>query len=168
MADARARLFDRLAELGIAVTTVPYPAHRTVEEGIALRGAMAGQFTKNLLLRDKKRALFMLVIAESRNVDLKALGRAIGASGHLSFAAPDIMRAVLGVEPGAVTPLALINERDSGLRVVLDADILKADQINFHPLVNTESTGIAPDGLLAFLRACGHEPVVVDFSALAG
>jgi Ala-tRNA(Pro) deacylase len=127
---------------------------------------MAGQFTKNLLVRDKKRALFMVVIAESRIVDLKALGRSLGASGHLSFAAPEIMRERLGVEPGALTPFALVNAGGSGLRVVLDADILKADQINFHPLVNTESTGISPTGLLAFVRACGHEPVIVDFAAL--
>ena len=54
MDGARARLFVRFAELGIAHLTVPYPAHTTVEEGKRLRGKMAGTFTKNLLLRDKK------------------------------------------------------------------------------------------------------------------
>ncbi len=164
---ARARLFARLAELEIATTTVPYPAHRTVEEGKALRGNMAGTFTKNLLLRDKKKALFMIVAEESRTIDLKALARAIGASGHLSFAAPDLMRQALGVEPGALTPFALINESDSGVRVVLDDVLFQADQVNFHPLVNTESTGITPDDLLAFLRGCGHEPLIVAFPAIA-
>src|SRR5260221_5076026 len=164
----RERLFGRLMDLGISTRTVPYPAHRTVEEGKALRGAMAGTFTKNLLLRDKKKALFMVVVEESRTIDLKALGRAIGASGHLSFAAPDLMRQTLGVEPGALTPFALINDADSGMRVVLDKILFESDQVNFHPLVNTESTGIRPDGLLAFVRARGHEPLIVDFSAISG
>ncbi len=164
IAAARRRLFDRLIALGIATTTVPYPAHRTVEEGKALRGDMAGQFTKNLLLRDKKRALFMVVADENRTIDLKALSRAVGATGHLGFAAPDLLRQLLGVEPGALTPFALINEQGSGLRVVLDRSLLATDQINFHPLVNTESTGIAPGGLLSFIRACGHEPVIIDFA----
>src|SRR5258708_33945122 len=100
----RQRLFGQLASLGITTTTVPYPAHRTVEEGKALRGDMAGTFTKNLLLRDKKKALVMVVVEESRTIDLKALGRAIGASGHLSFAAPDLMRQPPGDEPGAPAP----------------------------------------------------------------
>ncbi|MBI3516793.1 MAG: prolyl-tRNA synthetase associated domain-containing protein [Proteobacteria bacterium] len=165
---ARERLFGRLTDLGITTSTVPYPAHRTVDEGKALRGDMAGTFTKNLLLRDKKKVLFMVVVEESRTIDLKALARAIGASGHLSFAAPDLMRQILGVEPGALTPFALINESDSGMRVVLDKVLFGAEQINFHPLVNTESTGIAPHGLLAFVRACRHEPLIVDFSAISG
>jgi Ala-tRNA(Pro) deacylase len=165
--EARDRLFARLAALGIATTTVAYPAHRTVEEGRALRGEMAGMFTKNLLLRDKKKTLFMVVAEESRAIDLKALGKAIGASGHLSFAAPDLMRQALGVEPGALTPFALINASGNGLRVVLDDVLFRTDQVNFHPLVNTESTGITPDGLLAFLRGCGHEPTIVDLAALA-
>ncbi|HME20820.1 MAG TPA: hypothetical protein VKI44_05575 [Acetobacteraceae bacterium] len=59
--DPRATLFDRLAALGIETKTVPYPAHRTVEEGKALRGAMAGHFSKNLLLKDTKGNLFMIV-----------------------------------------------------------------------------------------------------------
>src|SRR5260370_34529386 len=98
---ARQRLFGQLAVLGIATTTIPYPAHSTVEEGKALRGEMAGTFTKNLLLRDKKRSLFMVVVEESRTIDLKALGRTIGASGHLSFATADLRRHTLGAEPGA-------------------------------------------------------------------
>jgi Ala-tRNA(Pro) deacylase len=121
-------------------------------------------FTKNLLLRDKKRSLFMVIAEESRMIDLKALARAIGATGHLSFAAPDLMHQLLGVGPGSLTPFALINEAGSSIRVVLDRILVGADQLNFHPLVNTESTGITAPGLLAFLRAGGHEPLMVDFS----
>jgi Ala-tRNA(Pro) deacylase len=84
----RERLLRRLDELGIAATMVPYPAHRTVEEGKALRGRMAGTFTKNLLLKDKKGRLFLVAAHEDRVIDLKTLHSRIGASGRVGFARP--------------------------------------------------------------------------------
>ena len=156
-------LFRRLEALNIATTTTDYPAHSTVEEGIALRGEMAGMFTKNLLLRDKKKALYLLAVEENRAVDLKILHRRIGARGRLGFAPGEIMIDLLGVEPGALTPFALINDLERAVTPVLDAVLFTAEQVNFHPLVQTGSTGIAPDDLAAFLKAVDHEPVIVDF-----
>ncbi len=160
---ARQRLFERFAALGIEARTVPYPAHRTVEEGKALRGAMTGQFTKNLLLKDKKGRLFLVVVHEDRLIDLKTLHTRIGASGRVGFAAPDQMRELLGIEPGALTPFALINDSNHRVTPVIDDSLIAADQVNFHPLVNTESTSVRPNDLLTFLRACGHQPVIISF-----
>jgi Ala-tRNA(Pro) deacylase len=165
--DPRATLFARLAALGIETATVPYPAHRTVEEGKALRGAMAGQFTKNLLLKDKKGALFMVVADEDRPIDLRRLHVYIGAQGRLGFAAAELMREILHVEPGALTPLSLLHDKALRVKPVIDAKLMTADQLNFHPLVNTESTGIAPQALLTFIKSCGHVPLIVDFDAMA-
>ena len=162
MHDSRERLFGKLAALGIATTTVPYPSHQTVEEGKAQRGDMTGQFTKNLLLRDKKGTLFLLVAAEDRPIDLKTLHKRIGAQGRLGFAQPDQMREVLGCEPGSLTPLALINDTGGTVRVVLDADMMRADQLNFHPLVNTESTAISAHDLISFIESCGTRPMLVQ------
>jgi Ala-tRNA(Pro) deacylase len=159
----RERLFHLFATLGIDAPVSPYPVHSTVEEGKALRGAMAGTFTKNLLLRDKKDRLFLLSIHEDRTLDLKTLHQHIGASGRLGFAPAERMRAILDVEPGALTPLALPNEADRLVSLVIDASLLTAEQVNFHPLVNTESVGLRPADLLAFAAACGREPILVDF-----
>jgi Ala-tRNA(Pro) deacylase len=90
-------LFNRFASLGIAAPTVPYPAHSTIEEGKRLGGEMAGTFTKNLLLKDKKGRLFLLAIHEDRELDLKTLHTTVGASGRLGFASGDRMIDVLGV-----------------------------------------------------------------------
>ncbi len=71
---------------------------------------------------------------------------------------------VLGVSPGALTLLALINDPDGLVTVVVDASLLQADQVNFHPLVDEDSTGLRPDDLLTFVRSCGREPLIVDFN----
>lgn len=157
----RARLFAQLKKLGIRTTTLPYPAHQSVEEGKALRGQMAGQFTKNLLLRDKKNTLFLVVAGEDRTIDLRTLHISIGAQGRLGFAPAAQMETVLGVTPGALTPFAIVSDPDAQVKVVIDADLLDADQVNFHPLVNTETTGIRPDDLIRFIRASGREPIML-------
>jgi Ala-tRNA(Pro) deacylase len=162
MDQIRKQLFERFRALGIDAPTVPYPAHRSVEEGKALRGELSGTFTKNLLLKDKKGRLYLVVAHENRAVDLRTLHTKIGASGRVGFTSSDQMRTVLGTEPGALTPFAALNDSAGAVTLVIDATLLSADQLNFHPLVQTESTGIRPTALLAFIRSCGREPVVVD------
>lgn len=163
--EGRSRLLRRLAELGVQIRIVPYPEHRSVEEGRALRAAdLAGRFTKNLLLQDKKRRLFLVVVGEDRAIDLKRLHTRIGVSGQLRFASPDTMQDVLGVAPGTLTPLALINDVERNVTVVVDAELLGEDQLNFHPLVHTESIGVAPREFLTFIASCDREPMIVDFT----
>jgi Ala-tRNA(Pro) deacylase len=157
------RLFQRLADLEIDAPTVPYPVHKTVEEGKQLRGPMNGKFTKNLLLKDKKDRLFLLSIDEDRALDLKTLHTRIGANGRLGFAAAERMVELLGVSPGALTPLGLINDHAGLVTAVIDASLMNAEQVNFHPLVNDKSTGLSPKQLLAFIESCGRKPKVVDF-----
>ena len=165
--NAQQHLFKRLGDLGIALTPpAPYPAHRTVEEGKALRGRMAGVFTKNLLLKDKKGRLFIIVAHEDRAIDLKTLHERIGANGRVGFASPEQMRRVLGIDPGALTPFAIINDSEGLVTVVIDALLMGVEQLNFHPMVQTQSVGLSPAALRA--EACGRMPKVVDLAADQG
>lgn len=153
-------LFDLLASLGVETETSRHPPVFTVEEAKAHRGNLSGAHTKNLFLKDKKGQLWLVVALEDRPVDLKDLRRRIGAAS-LSFGKPELLHDVLGVEPGSVTPFAVINDRDTRVRVVLDAEMMTSERLNYHPLTNAATTAVSPAGLLAFLRACGHEPLVV-------
>ncbi|HMK70353.1 MAG TPA: prolyl-tRNA synthetase associated domain-containing protein [Xanthobacteraceae bacterium] len=151
-------LFVYLDSLGIAHQTVRHPAVFTVEEARALRGKIAGGHTKNLFLRDKKSAVFLVVAQEDAAIELKSLHRLLGASGRFSFGSADLMRETLGVEPGSVTPFAVINDKAGRVMVVLDAAMMAHDVLNFHPLVNTATTTISREGLIKFLEATGHRP----------
>lgn len=154
-------LFAHLERLGIEVATTRHPPVFTVAEAKALRGQLPGAHTKNLFLKDKKQALWLVVALEDRVIDLKALRHRIGAA-PLSFASAETLRATMGVDPGSVTPFALINDAEASVRVVLDAEMMAADILNFHPLTNSATTSITAAGLLAFIRSCGHEPRIVD------
>jgi Ala-tRNA(Pro) deacylase len=155
-------LLRHLEGLKIQTLTVPYPEHKTVEEGRALRGEMSGTFTKNLLLKDKKGRLFLLIAEEMRVVDLKSLHLRVRANGRLGFAPPEVMQDLLGVDPGSATPFGLIHDREREVTPVVDASLMDADFVNFHPLVQTLSTSIRPKDLMAFFASTGHKPLIVD------
>jgi Ala-tRNA(Pro) deacylase len=156
-------LFATLDRLGIAHATVRHPPLFTVEQSRDLRGQIAGGHTKNLFLKDKRGALFLVTALEDAQIELKSLHRQLGAGGRFSFGSADLMRETLGVEPGAVTPFGALNDTDGRVTVVLDAAMMAHDTLNFHPLVNTMTTSIGRDDLLRFLAATGHaariEPV---------
>ncbi|MBI1391405.1 MAG: prolyl-tRNA synthetase associated domain-containing protein [Alphaproteobacteria bacterium] len=167
----RARVEARLAELGVDCRTFQHPAIMTVDEGRAFKADMPGGHSKNLFVKDKKGALALVVAHCDTRVDLVAVGKAIGAKGRFSFCSADLMRATLGIEPGSVTPFAVMNAPAPALSwLVLDSALMRHETVWFHPLRNTASTGVDPQGLLAFLRAFGYEPVVLDASSplLAG
>jgi Ala-tRNA(Pro) deacylase len=154
-------LFALLDRLGIAHSTVSHPPLFTVEQSQAMRGQIPGGHTKNLFLRDKKGALYLVTALEDAVIELKSLHRRLGASGRFSFGAADLMRETLGIEPGAVTPFAAMNDGDCRVTVVLDQALMGHPTINAHPLRNTMTTSIAREDLVKFLEATGHPPRIV-------
>ena len=126
-------LMAHLDALGIATVTHRHPPVYTVEQARALRGDLPGGHAKNLFLKDKKGRLFLIVAEEDRPIDLKDLRRRLGAA-TLSFGKAALLQDVLGVEPGSVTPFALINDEGQRVIVVLDAGLMRHHPLNFHPL----------------------------------
>jgi Ala-tRNA(Pro) deacylase len=162
-----AQLFAFLDRLGVAHSTVTHAPLFTVEQSQALRGSIPGGHTKNLFLKDKKDALFLVTALEEAAIDLKSLHRRLGAGGRFSFGSAELLRATLGVEPGAVTPFGAINDSGSRVTVVLDQAMMGRATLNYHPLVNTMTTSIASDDLLKFLAATGHPPRILQVSEAA-
>ena len=163
-----ADLFAFLDREGIAHRTVTHPPLFTVEESRAMRGLIPGGHTKNLFLRDKKGALFLVVALEDATIELKSLHRRLGASGRFSFGSADLLREALGVEPGAVTPFAAMNDRERRVSVVLDVAMMAHATLNYHPLDNTMTTSIGRDDLVKFLVATGHPPRILPVTEPEG
>jgi Ala-tRNA(Pro) deacylase len=159
-------LFAALDALGIEHSTVKHPPLFTVEQSRQLRGQIPGGHTKNLFLRDKKGALFLVVALENAVIDLKGLHRFLGASGRFSFGSADLLREVWGVAPGSVTPFGAINDVAHRATVVLDAPMMEQALLNYHPLVNTMTTAIGRDDLVRFLDWTGHPPRIERVSGL--
>jgi Ala-tRNA(Pro) deacylase len=160
----RQDLLARLARLGIETETVEHPAVFTVAESSELERRIPGGHTKNLFLKDRKDRLFLVVALGHARIDLKTLHKGLGCE-RLSFGRPELLMQVLGVPPGSVTPFALINDTAGRVTVILDADMMRYERLNYHPLANTATTNIARDDLVRFIRSCGHEPRTLAVSS---
>ena len=164
MPATREKLFERLEELGISTKTIEHEAVFTVAESDLLEQKLPGGHTKNLFLKDAKGRLFLIVAESHANVNLKTVHKAIGCA-RLSFGKPDLLWQTLGIEPGSVTALSVMNDQDKALdQVIVDEALMAHDTINCHPLVNTATTAISRDDLVRFIRSCGHEPRIMSLN----
>ena len=163
MAATREQLFRRLEALGIETTTIEHAPVATVAESHALLGHLPGAHCKSLFIKDKKKALWLIVSLDRRPLDLNALSRGLDAP-RFSFGSPELLWEVLGVMPGSVSPFALINDTQKRVKPVLDAEVMGAETVNFHPLKNDATTAIRPDDLRRFVADCGHRPIELDLT----
>jgi len=155
------QLFARLAELNIKYEVYRHPPLHTVEQSRQYRGDIPGAHCKNLFLKDKKGALWLLVVLEAAQVDLKGVNKKIGAA-RLSFGKPDLLHQILGVTPGSVTPFAVMNDRECVVNIVLDQEMISAPLLNYHPLSNDATILVTPEDLLRFIESCGHKPHIMN------
>lgn len=121
---------------------------KAVEDQFMVPGENALRL-KNLYLRDKKKRNYMVTLEQSREIDLKALGAELGI-GNLSFGSADRLLENLGIRPGAVSPLAMINGVQNSVRFFMDAAAQQADVIYMHPLVNDRTVAMTQSDLMAF------------------
>jgi Ala-tRNA(Pro) deacylase len=160
----RDRLLNWMAGNGVDQVTHDHPAVFRVEEGLELKAAMPGAHTKNLFLKDKKQRLWLISARQDTVIDLKRAPDLIG-SDRLSFGNEMLMWETLGVCPGSVTALGLINDLDRRVTFVLDRRLWEAEVVNFHPLTNTATTARGPAAFRRFLALIDRQPVVADFTA---
>jgi Ala-tRNA(Pro) deacylase len=157
---SEARLYADLEALGIGWTALEHEAVFTVEESEAIHAALPGAHTKNLFLKDSGGAFYLATVDHAVRVDLKALAPVIGAK-KLSFGKAEDMEALLGVTPGAVTPLTAINDGAGKVQVVLDERLAGANAVHVHPLRNTATIGLTGADLIRALTHWGHPPQIV-------
>jgi Ala-tRNA(Pro) deacylase len=156
-------LLARFDSLGLRYTTHTHPPLFTVEDAKALRGDLPGGHVKNLFLRDKAKRFWLLTTLEDAKLDLKALAKHLDA-GRFTFANEEQLMTYLGIAPGAVSPLAAVNDTGLAVTVVLDSALLTIDPLNLHPLRNDRTTAMSGADLVTFLKACGHAPRIMTFA----
>lgn len=159
------RLLTELADLGLKTSTFEHEAVFRVDEGHDIKSHLLGAHTKNLFLRDDKGRQFLISAEQSSQINLKALPRLIG-SGRLSFGSPERLLRALGVTPGSVTALALVNDPDHQVTFFLDKVLADADHVNFHPLINTATTTLSQSDFRRFLEWQRRSLNILDFTAL--
>lgn len=152
-------LFAFFSQLNIPVTTATHEPVFTCDAANRVNSLLAGAHNKNLFLKNKKGKFFLVSMLDNRRLNIKTLSQEFGC-GPLSFASDDQLISHLGVEPGHVTPFALINHSAKNTQVILDKEMMEYELLNFHPLKNHMTTTISRQGFLQFLEHLGFSPII--------
>jgi Ala-tRNA(Pro) deacylase len=160
--DPSAKAYALLDRLGVSHRTVEHQPVFTVAESQELRGTLPGGHTKNLFVKDKADRLFLITAEEDSPIDLNATSKMLGVKGRLSFANAELLMTHLGVEPGSVTPLALVNDEARNVTFILEKKLLEHAIINVHPLINSRTTALRREDLVAYIEATGHAVMAMD------
>ena len=160
------KLLETLQSLDIAYELFHHAPIFTVEEGKHLKPDIPGTHCRNLFLRDKKKAMFLVVAANETAIDLKKLEKILEC-GRLSFGSADRLWENLGIRQGSVNPFCAINDTGHNVEIILDAAMMDAEIVNYHPMDNAQTMGLSPSDLLKFFAHTGHKPRILDLSGAA-
>ena len=161
----RAALFAKLNALNITHKTHDHTPIFTVADGAHIKTSLPGGHTKNLFLKDKSGALFLVCALGDTEIAVNRLHKDLGCK-RLSFGKAELLLDTLGVTPGSVTVFAVMNDIAGAVTLVLDAALLDYDIVNFHPMKNNATTALSSADMIKFAKAVNHDPIILDFKAL--
>jgi Ala-tRNA(Pro) deacylase len=150
------KVYEVLKRLGVPYVRHEHPPVFTVEQAEEHWSDITGVHCKNIFVRNKKgNRHFLIIFEHTKRIDLKALSAKLGQS-RLSFASPERLKRYLGLEPGAVSPFGLINDRDHEVQVLIDEELKNSKTVNFHPNINTATISLSFADFMNFIDDCGN------------
>lgn len=150
---------------GICYERVDHPAAYTMEDLERMALPHVETIAKNLFLRDSSgKHHFLVVVDGRRQVDLKALKGLIGSS-RLSFGSDERLMEHLGLTPGSVSALGVLNDPEGTVKLIFDEALRCREIIGLHPNINTACLFLKLSDLERFLAQRGHAPVWVNMDA---
>ena len=157
--------YDFLEKLNIPFRRVDHAPAMTMEDCVAIDEALGVSMCKNLFLCNRQKTdFYLLLMPGDKPFRTKELSTQL-ETARLSFGSAEDMERLLGVLPGAVTVMGLINDKERLVRLLIDKDLLADAEIGCHPLVNTSSVAFSMQALLEnLLPATGHTPTVVTLA----
>lgn len=158
-------IYRLLEQLAIPYSRTEHPEASSMEDLAAVEVELGAPFCKNLFLCNRqKTSFYLLLIREDKRFRTAEVSKLIGAS-RLSFGEADKLYELLGVRPGAITPLGLVFDREKQVRLLVDRDLLSCDEICVHPCVNTASVALKTSDLFEkYFPFTGHTPQLLEIT----
>lgn len=156
------RTYDYLDSLGIKYQRTDHEPANNMEACNEIDAVLGVLICKNLFLCNRQKTKFyLLMMPGDKKFKTKELSSQIN-SARLSFAEPDDMLKYLDIEPGAVSIMGLMNDREHAVQLLIDEDVLEDEYIGCHPCVCTSSLKIRTKDIIEkYLPATGHGPMIV-------
>ncbi len=151
------RTYDLLDSLGIQYQRTDHEAAFTMEACEEIDKTLGVVMCKNLFLCNRQEtAFYLLLMPGDKKFKTKELSAQI-QSARLSFAQPEHMIKYLDIEPGSVSVMGLMNDKEGAVQLLIDEDVLRDECIGCHPCVNTSSLKLRTEDVISrFLPAVNH------------
>ncbi len=155
--------YDLLDSQGILYGRVDHNHADTIEACHEVEKVLGWPVCKNLFLCNRQKTQYYLLMLEGDKVfKTKDLSKQLGVA-RLSFADGEDMQRLLGLQPGSVTVLGLMHDKENQVQLVMDKPIYEGENISCHPCISTSTLVMTRQDLLEkLLPALHHEPIVVD------
>ena len=156
------RTYDFLDNLGIKFKRTDHEPANNMAACNEIDAVLGVLMCKNLFLCNRQKTNFyLLMMPGNKKFKTKELSSQIN-SARLSFAQPEDMLKYLDIEPGAVSIMGLMNDKDHAVQLLIDEDVLKGEYLGCHPCVCTSSLKLkTADVIEKYLPATGHEYMTV-------
>jgi len=156
------RVYDLLDALGLTFTRADHPCADTMEACEAVDAVLNAKICKNLFLCNRQQTdFYLLLMPGDKPFKTKELSGQLGCA-RLSFGSPDKMVELLDVHPGSASVMALMNDKENRVRLLLDADLLKESFLACHPCENTSTIVLKTEDVLkTILPAVHHDYTTV-------
>lgn len=152
-------LYETLKHLNIDYKEIEHEKVMTVEEAKHIEDMIEGIGSKNLFLTDKKDKYVLVLIHEDKQANIKSISELVGIK-HLSFAKPEELMSVLGLEIGSVTPMGIINDTDNKVLLVIDESLI-GKKLLVHPNINTKTMSIEYNDLIKYIEYLNHKYIIM-------
>ncbi len=153
--------YQYLTDRGVQYEVTEHPAVFNMAELDAVRLPYPDRDAKNLFVRDdKKRNYYLITVKGDKRVDLKEFRKRHGLR-PLSFASPEDLMAIMGLIPGAVTPLGLLSDQERKVTLFLDS-AFSGGLVGVHPNDNTATVWLKAEDLTRLIEEHGNTVCVVD------
>ena len=156
-------IYALLEQQNIPYRKIEHPAAASMEDLQGVEAQLGAVFCKNLFLCNRQKTVFyLLLIREDKRFRTATVSKLIGSS-RLSFGEADRLYELLGVHPGAITPLGLVFDEHHEIHLLVDRELLELEEICVHPCVNTASVALKTADLFEkYIPFTGHAPQLLD------
>ena len=162
MTEQCSSVIHALEEQGVAYQLTAHPAVFTMEDLVQAGVTAEGPVCKNLFLRDAKgKKHYLVVCSMETQVDLKKIAEKL-RSTKLSFASAERLQKYLGLTPGSVSPLAVLNDTEHAVTVAFDKSLAGLDKLGVHPNDNTATVWLAYEDLERFVKDAGNPVMTIS------
>lgn len=139
VSDIEEKTYNFLSELGISFECIEHSPAETIAICHQIEEKLGARICKNLFLKNSAQTQYYLLLLDGdTKFESSTISKQIGST-RLSFASAEKLDEYLGLQPGSVSVLGLINDKEANVTLLIESKLLEDEFFCCHPCKNTST-----------------------------